>query len=317
MLAIKRILCPVDLSPDSRAALEYAVHFAELFDAELHVLHAYWQAPEYTGIDLTSLVVVGSGNLALGEVERRAAEHQLADFVAPHASRALRLQRHLALGSAPRAILSAAADLGCDLVVMGTHGRTGVRRLVLGSVAERVVRSSPCPVLVVREDRQPRLDNVLVPVDFSDHSTNAARYAIRLASRANPAIELLHVWDIPPHMRSVAIAERAGGAPVPLWELTRGRVQAAMSELVAKLDAEINAAMDERHGLLLRQRIEIGSTAETITDIAAMSGHDLIVLGTHGRTGLSRLAMGSVASKVVRTAACPVLVVPPTLGTSA
>ena len=143
MPAIHRILCPVDFSESSERASDYAVALARQLGAGVHFLHA-WQMPVYAFPD--GAVILGPDVVAqiTGELQK-----SLDARVKRHQEPELAVQGHLAQGLPDREIVRMAGELGCELIVMGTHGRTGLPHLFLGSVAERVVRTSPIPVLTV------------------------------------------------------------------------------------------------------------------------------------------------------------------------
>jgi nucleotide-binding universal stress UspA family protein len=147
MPAIQRILCPVDFSETSERAARYAVALARQLGAGLHFVHA-WQMPVYAFPD--GAVILGPDVVAqiTGELQG-----SLDALVARHREPELAVEGHLAQGLADREITRLANELDCQLIVMGTHGRTGLPHLFLGSVAERVVRTSPVPVLTVPPDR--------------------------------------------------------------------------------------------------------------------------------------------------------------------
>jgi universal stress protein A len=147
MLTIRRILVPVDFSAPSRAALEHATGLAERMDAELVVLHA-WEQPAYLGPEGVVLSAPGVVHPGLEEV-RRAVEREVAQFVKGVPLPA-GTQVRVVQGKPHDAILAVAAEPGVDLVVMGTHGRSGLARMIVGSVAEAVIRHAPCPVLTLR-----------------------------------------------------------------------------------------------------------------------------------------------------------------------
>jgi universal stress protein A len=138
MLKISKILTPVDYSPCSRAALDHALFFAERFSAKIDVLHV-WDVPPSVNADM--MVMSDEGPQSMSNVLLHGANkemnHFLGDLTAEH-------------GDAVPTIIEVAARDGYDLVVMGTHGRTGLSQLLMGSVAEKVVRQAPCPVLTVR-----------------------------------------------------------------------------------------------------------------------------------------------------------------------
>lgn len=148
----------------------------------------------------------------------------------------------------------------------------------------------------------PRYRRILVPIDFSEQSRGALRYAAELARAFGASLDVLYAWDppgfIPPHM-VVEMASSPHGER-PLSELARQRIDEDMQALLDELSAD--AELDAR-GLL-----EIDSPGASILRVARNEGHDVIVLATHGREGLSRVFMGSIAERVVRLAPCPVLV---------
>ncbi len=146
---VRRILAPVDFSPSSRLAFECALALAERFGAGIHVLHA-WEIPVYLRPDLT--VWSGEVSATLADHTRDEAERGLRAFLSQGAGAGrARLTSEVAGGSPYAVIMDAAKHGQFDLIAMGTHGRTGLSHLVLGSVAEKVVRHAHCPVLTVRE----------------------------------------------------------------------------------------------------------------------------------------------------------------------
>ena len=147
MALIRSILVPVDFSENSRSALEYAAEFARRFGAELDVLHV-WEVPTFVPVESAALADAGTSIL---ELARKAAERQLEIFVATAAQKGIRVRDAKNVPGHPaHAIVDAATAGGYDLLVLGTHGRTGLSRTLIGSVAERVVRHAHCPVLTVR-----------------------------------------------------------------------------------------------------------------------------------------------------------------------
>ena len=197
-------------------------------------------------------------------------------------------------GSIHRRILADADEHGADCIVMGTHGRTGLDRFVLGSVAERTLRESSVPVFTVHEDTvvDRDLDAVLVPTDGSACSEAAAAHAIDLALSADAALHVVHVVDA-----SVVPVDGSGAV---LDELQRAGERA--------LDSVVERA--ERAGVsTIRASVLSGTPYRAITDYADAEDVALVVMGTHGRTGFDRYLLGSVAERVVRLSGCPVLTV--------
>lgn len=147
MPVIRKILCPVDFSKGSERAVAYATSLARQLGASIELVHV-WASPVYAFPD--GALILGAETVDRITTELRA---QLDACVARHTDRELLVAGRLVQGDPPREIVSTARAIEADLVVMGTHGRTGVARALVGSVAERVVRTSPVPVLVVPPER--------------------------------------------------------------------------------------------------------------------------------------------------------------------
>lgn len=149
MPTLKRILVPVDFSPCSRAALEYAAFLSEQVGASIEVLHI-WALPRYIGPDV-ALQAFGERWSTLAEYARASAAKEMEEFLTPlQRQGSISIKGKIESGEPYSRILSLTKDHKFDLIVMGTHGRTGLGHVFLGSVAERVVRRSPCPVLTIR-----------------------------------------------------------------------------------------------------------------------------------------------------------------------
>jgi nucleotide-binding universal stress UspA family protein len=198
-------------------------------------------------------------------------------------------------------ILDYAGRNDIDLVVMGTHGRRGARRFLLGSIAEKVVKLARCPVLTVRDpgDQPPEheLSRILVPLDFSKHSSNALHHARELAAEEGASIQLLHIVEEPPlpyFYGPGSVPASSGRAGI------RARARAEMRRLVR------NAPGPEAD---MEIHVMRGSSALDIARFARENRSDLVVIATHGLSSLWQYVMGSVAECVVRTAPCPVLTV--------
>lgn len=280
-----RILVPIDFSAASEAALAYARMFAGGWDAALHLLHV-------TGDRLTPDAggALPDERAALREIRERLTDED----------RRRRLKIRVVERTAPAdAILRSAEASDIDLIVMGTHGRTGVAHLLLGSVAETVVRRAACPVLTVRQAprRVGPFTRILVPTDFSGPSDAALDCARVLQLRFGASIHLLHVLE------DEAVAGPFG-AEVFVTESTEARA-ARLRDARERLSHRVSAA--DRESGRATSEILFGPTAGTIVDYAGDNGFDLILMGTHGRTGLAHLLMGSVAERVIRASVCPVM----------
>ncbi len=184
---------------------------------------------------------------------------------------------------------------------MGTHGRRGIGHLFLGSVAEEVVRLSPVPVFTIRETERPKpiknFEKILVPIDFSEHSKTALAHAKSIAESYNASLQLLHVIEEPVHP-ALSIAGKSS-----IFDI--------VPDLKADCRKRIEKMIRETKGHDIKSEIFIivGKASTDIIRFADENNTDLIVIATHGLTGIEHLLMGSVAEKVVRMSSCPVFTV--------
>jgi nucleotide-binding universal stress UspA family protein len=298
MLRLRHILFPTDFSEVSRSALDHALLWSDLGEADLHLLHVLSLRtadpfnPEHHFPEAEELYERLSG----------LARSEMAALLEPHRDRMLRIRESIERApEVERGILDAATADDADLIVMGTHGRRGPAHLFLGSVVSEVLRRAERPVLVVpgRDGRKAgKLSKILAPVDFSPISKRAAADAAAIAQATGAALELFHVvpdLEVPLPMNPAGL----GAASMVVTELVPA-AREALSTLAAALQVEGSAAIEVWHG----------APAPTILNRAAETGADLVVIGTAGHTGLDRLLLGSVAARIARLAPCPVLVVP-------
>ena len=280
MLAVRRLLVPTDRGPCAAHAYAHALRLATVFEAELHLVYA--DVPTDSLFD----------------------EQPVPLSPAPDG---IRLVEATAYGdSIAEALLGYAEAHEIDLIVMGTHGRTGLAHFFLGSIAERIVRGAACPVLTVRTPRKEgeRLDpssiglspirRILAPIDFSERAEAALKHAVALAEPFGATIDVLHAVDVPvlPEFYDTGLL----GATPDLVERSRDSLGRIIEHVVpAALRGEI--------------LVEVDVPATAIVDAARNRETDLIVMATHGLTGMKRFTLGSVAERVVQRAACPVFTV--------
>ncbi len=282
----RKILCPTDFSPAARNAVRAAASLADHDDAELVLLHA-WFVPtsSYTG------TFVLSGDVATTVRDSAVRELATAALEAARAG-ARKVTTRLVRGVADVAITDALADEAFDLCVMGTRGRTGMSRLLVGSVAEKVLRTASRPVLTIRPDiPSGHYRHVLCPIDFSQ-AADAALEIARDTVAPGGTLTLVHVLGQPP-----------GTYGMKLASLTTQFEDEAKQALAVRAE-RIGAAFD------VRTRTLYGDPAPEILRLLEHDPSvDLIAVGSRGRSGLARLVLGSVAEELVRHARAPVLVV--------
>jgi nucleotide-binding universal stress UspA family protein len=236
----------------------------------------------------------------------KTASSQLVNLKGRAEGRGIAVATRVATGIPSEEVITAARAEDSDLIVVGTRGKTGLAHILLGSTAERVIRGAPCPVLTVRmqqadaeqEEGAPSmpvtLERILVPVDFSDCSLDALEYAVVVAQQAKASLKLLHVLE-----------------PVSYgldFTLGHSRTREQVRESWTKRLAELAASHQHSH-VPVESQLRGGLPADSILDSARTLPCDLIVMGTHGRRGISHTLSGSVAEAVLRKALCPVIAV--------
>jgi nucleotide-binding universal stress UspA family protein len=296
MTRITRILVPTDFSATSDEALTFAKGLAEQLGASLHLLHAF-EDPFTTAAFAAEMYAPLP--LSMRDNMLRDVEQRLAERMPPEDKTRFNGTTQIVSGVPAKTIVEYAGSLGADLIVMGTHGRGGMAHFLLGSVTERVVRTASCPVLTIREAAAGAINRILVPTDFSTTSDAALDYANLLAERSGASLQLLHVIDDPFVTEGLAAEAYIAEAPM----LRSAMLRDAQSRLADR------AVLKQPGGARVDTEVLFGHGAKTIAEYAAERGVDLIVMGTHGRTGVAHLLLGSVAERVVRTASCPVLTV--------
>lgn len=287
---LRKILCAIDFSSGSQQAMRMATRIATEKGAELVLFHAWYLPPlVYAG----GPVAVPPGVLqdVYDDAKRNLDEvlREVGMLGLP------RVSAKLVSGLPSAMIVSELEDPAYDLAVLGTHGRTGWSRVLLGSVAEKVVRHAPCSVLTVRPEGEIKpFTNILCPTDFSETAQQAADLVIEVVTPGGKGVTLLHVLDLP-----VAFS----GEP-------------KVEGFVRDLDTRASKALDEwavrlrsKTTVPITTRARIGNpAAQTLEVLDEDPTIDLVVMGSHGRKGIARAILGSVAEKIVRHASCPVLV---------
>lgn len=305
MLKIRNVLVPTDYSGISRRAFDHARFAAEHFGAVLHVLHVL-DADVQTGSASAAEVDPFEGDRSIIAAVEYAGEpvddEVELDFIGPASHRSdsdsskddgvLFVQR--TAQSVREGILEYADEVDADLIVMATRGRSGPRRLFMGSRTEEVVHRAHCPVLTVRSGSQTvpgrGVSRILVPIDFSSVSESQILHAKELAETYGAELDVLHVVEEP----NAALYYSTGEVSATLPSIVN-RAREALAELVGR----------GRQDVPVRIHVLVGHPAIDILDFAEEHGSDLIVIATHAQKGRHML-LGSVAEQVIRRA--PLLV---------
>lgn len=290
MIRFKKILCPVDFFETSSRSVKYAKALAANYQAGVHVLHvvapvipAAYGAP-FSVTDMTE------------DLEKEA--RRLLEKFKKSPPAGVPVTTEVALGDIDTEILRSVQKQKADLVVMGTHGRRGFERFVMGSTTERLIRRCPVPLITIGSGKKgaatpPDIKRILVTTDFSEGTADALAYALSIAQECQAKLTLLHV------LNDVA-ADVIGKYRESLIHGIESQLQKLIPEEALNwCDAEI--------------RVEIGLPWKLIPAIVKSGRFDLLVMNVHGKGLIDRALIGSTAERALRTATeiCPVLLVPP------
>ena len=294
MLELKLILCPIDFSEFSTRAYHHAVSLAEHYGAKLVVQHVVelWRYPSAGFAASVDLYDQFCQSLCAKGMQ------QLEEFVKSNAHDGV--QPELAVHDttdAADSVLTFAQTLKADVIVMGTHGRRGYDRLMLGSVTDRVMRRSPCPVLAVcctpheslavanEPGHVHQLSRILFCADFSENSERALEYALFVTAEYDAELTLLHVLE-------------EVGSPAKTEE-TIARAAEQLDKLIPS---------ERRQTLKIETAVRIGKPYREIIQFAQEAQMDLVVMGVRGRGALDRAVFGSTTYRAIQLGPCPVLV---------
>ena len=294
----KHVLCATDFSDFSNHAIPYGIALAKEFKARLFLCHV---------IDLSSAAIYGEAVLALEEQQKRMTNHAHEEMTRLMSKESIDWEPLISVGNAAHEIARLAADKNVDITIAASHGRAGLKRLILGSVTERLMRTLPCPLLVVRSpergfvtpaDQAISLKRILVGCDFSPNSSLAFQYGLSLAQEFQADLHLVHV--IQP----------------PLYEHLKkpgDRKQDLQKDLGADIKSRL-ADMIPEEAQTWCQPVTVllaGQPHEEITKYAMVNDIDLIILGVRGYGLVESFFVGSTTDRVMRRASCPVLSVQP------
>jgi nucleotide-binding universal stress UspA family protein len=300
MIRPTEILCPVDLSDTSGHALDHALALARSYKAHLTVMEVSWAGVPAYAYPAGASMAASWPPLPLPLEEL---QDELRPFVERRSAAGVDMDLLIREGAVVPMILEEARTVGADLIVIGTHGRTGFDRLLLGSVTEEVLRKADCAVMTVppadrtaTPARTPR--TIVCAIDFSPASLKALDHALSLGQELQATVLLVHVFDWP------------SDRPIPKgFELeTEAYRGLAQDDTRAQLQALVPG--DARAWCETEELIATGRPHEQIVRLARERDADLIVMGVHGRSALNLTLFGSTVNQVVRHASCPVVTVP-------
>jgi nucleotide-binding universal stress UspA family protein len=290
-LNIKKILCPTDFSDQAYEALLAAADLAGDYSAELLVAHVVESLPP----------LLGGGNDPVAQFQERCRQKEkegkerLEQLVNEGKPAEIKVSTLIKIGHPAIQVLDWAEEYEADLIVIATHGQTGWRRALLGSVTERIIKLTRRPVWIIQPkppDRSSaerafmKLRKILCPTDFSESAGEALKSAASLAGDYSAELLVAHVVESP-----------SGSGSVPTMEA------AAVKNLEAVAKRMISAKVQVRHV------VKCGQPAVQIVDLAEKNDADLIVIATHGLTGWRRALLGSVTDRVIRQTTKPMLVI--------
>lgn len=282
----KNIIVAFDGSEYSRAALIESSNLIKRHGGKIIMVHAvYFDEEEFT--------------LAPEQREKRFELgkklcNQMRDKVSSEFG--IQVESLVCEGEPPDVIVDIAREKKSDIISMGTHGRKGIKRLIMGSVTSKVIVNSPCDVMVVKKpctECTGEYKSILVPFDGSEFSKKALEHACQLSKIDKAEIKVLYV--------------------IPRYEemIEFFKTESIKKSLAQEADRIINEAkkIASNHDLTADERILEGHVGEKIIETANKLKNDLIVMGSHGWKGVSKAIMGSITERVIMNASCPVLVV--------
>ena len=293
-MMIKKILCAIDRSPSSLQAFGYALALARWQSARLNLLEVIEEAPP-PGVNRAPT------SDGVPNETRTTLERDLRRVLTARRASDVKVEISLRNGNVVQEILAQAKTSRPDLMVIGSHGRGGIQRLVLGSVAEKVLRLATCPVLtvrrgvrLVRRSRSP-FATILCPTDFSAAANKAVAYAKRLAQEADAKLILMTAveWPFGDEVTSGAVAE--------LQKSIASNASDALTRLLPR---------PASNGPRAQAIVAVGKASAAIVKVARARSVDLIVMGVSGRGALDVAILGSTTHHVIREGTWPVLTVP-------
>jgi len=298
-IQLKNILCTTDFSDLSNHAVPYGIRLAKEFGATLYVCHV---------IDTTPMAAYGEAVIQWVDQQKAITEYAQEQLSLLIDEQTLDVEQLITVGHPVDEITRLANEKQIDLAITATHGRSGLKRVVLGSVTERLIQTLPCPLMSVRSpekavalprDREISIHKILVGCDFSADSLLSLEYALSLAQEFESELHLVHVIE-PPIYKN--LFKQAVKSSEDLRESLREPLDAMLNKMIPE---------EAHHWCRHQTALLAGEPHEQLTQYALVNEMDLIILGIRGHSLVESLLVGSTTDRVIRQAQCPVLSVRP------
>jgi nucleotide-binding universal stress UspA family protein len=292
----KRILVATDFSEYSKVALDICLGASKCMKTKLYVLHTIEKFPH----DYRHLL----SSTAHSNMKQKLEEEAMNKIKAMLPEELLGSEDIVPIvrfGKPFLEIIKVAKEKDVDLMAIGTHGRAGVDRVIFGSVAERVVSKAGCPVMVIRGRKYVGFKRIIVPIDLSDCSRIALEYAVATAKAHSSKLTILHVYErsfVEPYVKAANSEEEADEIMKEIERVNKTKYD----EFLKTVDLS---------GVEYEKLLKKGIPETDIVEIAMEQQANLIVMGTHGRSGIKHILIGSTAEEVVRAVHCDIIIVKP------
>jgi nucleotide-binding universal stress UspA family protein len=291
---INTIFCATDFSKLAEEVVAYGIALAQEFNAKLLVCHV---------VDFPTVSMYGEAVAGPIEHQNRFMEYARGEISRLIGNAAIDSQAIVTLGNTTEEISRLVVDFNADLVITATHGRSGLKRFFLGSVTERLMRTLPCPLLVLRgseDEKESKLQNfpfkkILVGCDFSPDSDLAFKNSLSMAQEFESELHMIHVVEPTGYKDLFKMAAEQGDKfKQDLFDMIKGRLKSMVPE-------------EALNWLTLHTHLLVGKPYEEIIRYAEINGIDLIAIGIRGHGMVEDLLVGSTTDRVIRRAPCPVL----------
>lgn len=299
-IEFKRLLVADDFTPHGSSALRAAVRIAKAFGAEVDVVHVL---TDVAG-SIAAMPTESRWELVAGDIDKfqqaltRDSQEKLRQALGPFEAQGLRFNIKTMLGAPYLQVIHAAREGNCDLVLTGTRGGSSLRRILVGSTAQRLVRHCPAPVWVAREREEAQLSGILAAIDFSEVSAAVLRIAASLAVKTQAKLDIVHVVEAGKQLDVVATGS---GKPVLATRRINHDIRERLQEFVSQTIGTIPGGVN----------VIWGKAWEAISRAAKRFESELVVVGTVGRGGVPGILLGNTAEKLLYTCPSDVLAVKP------